>query len=172
LPQIKLGEKAMMRRLIVGAATAAAALSTAGGAWAFDASDPGDVLSVLTSNGASGAIKIDAKGNPWIDAKAGKLGFEVDFLNCTAKSKCKTVLYAMGFDMTSITLEQINGWNRWAELCPAYLTSVNHPRAWFGVKPSPNDRPSDVKVQLNAWLDCMSDFDKFTDDPAAFIKAL
>jgi hypothetical protein len=173
LPDIKLGEKAMMKQLVLGASLALAALSAAGGAWAFDASDPSDVLSVLTANGASGTIKTDTKGNPWIDAKAGKLGFEVDFLNCnSAKSKCKTVLYAMGFDMTSVTLDQINGWNRWAELCPSYLTSANHPRAWFGIRPSPNDRPTDVKVQLDAWMDCMSDFDKFTDNPDAFLKAL
>ena len=163
----------MIRQLLIGVSAAAATLLAAGGAHAFDAGDPGDVLSVLTSNGASGAIKTDDKGNPWIDAKAGKLGFEVDFSHCDgAKTQCKTVLYAMGFDMTSITLDQINGWNRWTVLCPAYLTSENHPRAWFGLKPSPNDRPNDVKVQENAWLSCMSDFDKFTDDPEAFLKAL
>jgi hypothetical protein len=78
----------------------------------------------------------------------------------------------MGFDMTSVTLDQINGWNRWTVLCPSYLTTENHPRSWFGVKPSPNDSPTDVKVQLDAWLDCMSDFDKFTDNPDAFLKAL
>ncbi|HEX4196411.1 MAG TPA: hypothetical protein VHZ26_03130 [Caulobacteraceae bacterium] len=151
---------------------AAAMLLPAGGAWAFDSGDPVSVLSVLTSNGASGEVKVDSKGNPWIDAKAGKLGFEVDFLHCeSAKTRCGTVIYAMGFDMTTITLEQLNGWNRWAELCPAYLTSENHPRTWFGVKPSPHDGPQEVKLELNAWLDCMSDFDKFTDNPEAFLKS-
>ena len=172
MAHIRLGEKAMMKQFLIGVLAAAAVLPAAGGAWAFDARDPGDVLSVLTSNGASGTIKTDDKGNPWIDAKAGKLGFEVDFTHCDGKTNCKTVLYAMGFDMTSVTLEQINGWNRWAVLCPSYLTTENHPRAWFGIKPSPNDSPTDVKTQLNAWLDCMSDFDKFTDNPDAFLKAL
>jgi hypothetical protein len=145
----------MMRRLLFGVSMAVAAMSVAGGAWAFDASDPSDVLSVLNSNGASGTIKVDDKGNPWIDAKAGKLGFEVDFTHCNnARAKCKTVLYAMGFNMTSVSLSQINGWNRWTVLCPSYLTTENHPRAWFGIKPSPNDSPNDVKIQLNAWLRC------------------
>ena len=162
----------MMNKLLVGGSIAAAALLSAGGAWAFDSGDPVSVLSVLSSNGASGAIKVDAKGNPWIDAKAGKLSFEVDFLHCDdAKTHCGTVIYAMGFDMTSISLDQLNGWNRWAELCPAYLTSENHPRTWFGIKPSPNDRAEEVKIELNAWLDCMSDFDKFTDNPDAFLKS-
>jgi len=163
----------MMKQILAGVLAAAAVLPTASGAWAFDARDPGDVLSVLNSNGASGTIKTDDKGNPWIDAKAGKLGFEVDFSHCDGgKTNCKTVLYAMGFDMTSVTLDQVNGWNRWTVLCPSYLTTENHPRAWFGIKPSPNDSPTDVKTQLNAWLDCMSDFDKFTDNPDAFLKAL
>jgi hypothetical protein len=163
----------MMKRLLIGLSAAAAVMLAAGGAHAVNAGDPSDVLSVISSNGASGTLKTDDKGNPWIDAKAGKLGFEVDFFHCnSAKSNCTVVLYAMGFDMTSVTLEQLNGWNRWAELCPVYLTSTKNPRMWFPVKVSPNDTPDDIKAQQNAWLDCMSDFDKFTDDPDAFLKSI
>ena len=101
---------------------------------AFDARNPPDVLAVIQGDGAAGAIKIDKNGAPWIDGKVGKLGFEVDFTGCDAHGlNCKRAFYAMAFDMSSITLDQINGWNRSSIVCPAYLTTANHPRVWYGL---------------------------------------
>lgn len=159
-------------RLIAALAATAVVTGAAGAAAAFDAHDPGSVLSVINNNGATGDLKTDDKGAPYIDAKAGNLTFSVDFFGCNkAKTACDTLIYTTGWNMTSVTLDQINRWNRWAILCPAYLTDVNHPRAWFGVKPSSNDERSDVKAQDDAWMSCLSDFDKFTDDPEAFLKS-
>jgi hypothetical protein len=162
----------MMTELPIIGLAAAALLAGATSAAAFDARDPGDVLSVLSSNGATGEIKKDDHGNPYISAKAGKLSFEVDFFDCNASgAACGATLYATGWNMTSVNVEQINRWNRWTLMCPAYLTKEGHPHAWFGVRPSSNDARSDVVVQMNTWLDCLSDFDKFTDAPEAFLSA-
>ena len=148
---------------VAGAATSAAA---------FDARNPADVLAVLSTNGATGELKKDDKGKPFIDAKAGSLGFEVDFFDCDKGSgACGATLYATGWNMTSISVDQINRWNRWTLMCPAYLNASGHPHAWFAVKPSANDARSDVINQMNTWLDCLSDFDKFTDAPDAFLTA-
>jgi hypothetical protein len=155
---------AITASLLLGATTADAA--------AFDARDPAEVLTVIAANGASGDLKKDDKGMPYIDAKAGTLSFEVDFFDCDqAGGACATAIYATGWDLTSVSLDQINRWNRWTLMCPAYLTTDNHPHAWFAVKPSANDTRADVANQLNTWLDCLSDFDKFTDAPDAFLKA-
>jgi hypothetical protein len=156
-----------------GAALAAAAalVLTASDAAAFDSRDPADVLAVLSANGASGDIKKDEKGKPYIDAKAGNLSFEVDFYDCNDQgAACGSTLYTTGWNMTSVSVDQINRWNRWTMLCPAYLTKENHPHAWYGLKPSANEARSDVAAQLGAWLDCLSDFDKFTDAPEAFLQ--
>ena len=162
-----------MKRLLMIAIAAAGVLpATASGAEPFDARNPADVLGVLTGNGATGELKKDDQGKPYIDAKADTLGFEVDFFGCNDKGvDCGATLYATGWDMTTITVDQINRWNRWTLLCPAYLNATGHPHAWFAVRPSPNDARSDVVNQLNTWLDCLSDFDKFTDAPDAFLKA-
>jgi hypothetical protein len=158
----------LMIGLSVGAGFAAVATSAA----AFDSRNPSDVLSVLSTNGATGELKKDDKGKPYIDAKAGNLGFEVDFYGCNdAGDVCGATLYATGWSLTTVSVDQINRWNRWTMMCPAYLTSAGHPHAWFGVKPSTNDARSDVVVQMNTWLDCLSDFDKFTDAPDDFLKA-
>ncbi len=160
-----------MRHPLLGILLAGAVLGAAGQAAAFDARDPSDLLSVIIDNGASGTLKTDSHGAPWIDAKAGRLAFEVDFSNCDpAKTHCKAALYRFGFDMTSITLK-LNGWNKWTLLCPAYETADRHPHAWYALQLSPNESAGDIKAIDAAWLDCMNDFDKFTDNPDAFLKA-
>jgi hypothetical protein len=46
---------------------------------AFDARSPSDGLAVLSTNGTTGEQKGNGKVKSYIDAKAGALGFEVDF---------------------------------------------------------------------------------------------
>jgi hypothetical protein len=58
-------------RLYAGVGLAAAA--------AFDARSPSDGLAVLSTNGTTGEQKGNGKVKSYIDAKAGALGFEVDF---------------------------------------------------------------------------------------------
>jgi hypothetical protein len=156
---------------VIGLATAAVAFHAAPAA-AFSTQDPGDILSVLSSNGASGDLKKDDKGKPYIDAKAGNLSFEIDFSNCNDRNtNCTTTMYSTGWNMTSVNVDQINRWNRWAMFCPAYLSTQNHPRAWYPVKNSPNGSREDAAREVGVWLDCLSDFDKFTDNPETFLKA-
>jgi hypothetical protein len=159
-------------RLIAASAAMAVGLAVAGGAAAFDARTPADVAQVIAANGASAALKADDKGAPYIDAKAGALTFTVDFYSCDAtKTHCGVTVYTTGWNLTSVNVDQINRWNRWTLLCPTYLNSAGHPHAWYGIKPSANDTQDDVKAQDDAWLSCLSDFDKFTDNPEAFLKA-
>ena len=157
---------------IMAVAGGLAALAAASEAAAFDARNPADVLTTLSGNGATGTLKKDDKGRPYIEAKAGSLTFEIDFFGCDkSDTGCDSTLYSTGWNMTSVSVEQINRWNRWTLMCPAYLTAENHPHAWYGVRPSGNETSADVIVQLNTWLDCLSDFDKFTDAPEDFLKA-
>lgn len=141
-------------------------------ALAFDARKPADVLAVLQTNGASGELKTDDKGEPWIKGKVGKLTFEINFFRCDkAKIACEVVIYQLGWDEPLVTLEQVNAWNRRALLCPAYLNKENHPYAWYGLRASTTDTREVVAAQQEEWLGCVAEFDDFTSDPAAFIKA-
>ena len=161
-----------MRHPLLGASFGAALMLAASHAAAFDARNPADILSVINANGASATLKTDSHGAPWIDGKAGKLGFEVDFTNCeAANTRCKAALYRFGFDMTSISLDQLNGWNKWTLLCPAYESPDKHPHAWYALQLSANQSAEDIRLVNAAWLECMTDFDKFTDNPDAFLKA-
>lgn len=163
----------MTTRMIGAMCALAAALTVpAAPAFAFDARKPADVLSVLQTNGASGELKTGAEGEPWIKGKVGKLTFEVNFLRCDkAKTACEVVIYQLGWDEPLANLDQINGWNRRALLCPAYLNKENHPYTWYGLRASTTDTREDVAAQQTEWLGCVAEFDDFTSDPTAFIKA-
>jgi hypothetical protein len=160
-----------IRTIAVTAGLAAGLLATP--AAAFDARKPADVLAVLQTNGASGELKIDDKGAPWIKGLVGKLIFEVNFLKCdSAKSACELVVYQLGWDDDDlVNAEQINLWNRNAYLCPAYLNKDNHPYAWYALRASVNDRREDVVAQQKEWLTCVADFDDFTSAPDTYFKA-
>jgi len=160
------------RILARAAAFTAALLAVATPASAFDARKPADVLAVLQTNGASGELKTDDKGEPWIKGLVGKLIFEVNFLKCDKlKTACDLVVYQLGWDDDAlVNAEQINLWNRNAYLCPAYLNKDNHPYAWYALRPSVNDRREDVVAQQKEWLGCVADFDDFTSGPEAYFK--
>ncbi|MES2721860.1 MAG: YbjN domain-containing protein [Pseudomonadota bacterium] len=163
----------MTFRIIAGAASLTAALLVfATPASAFDARKPADVLAVLQTNGASGELKTDDKGEPWIKGLVGKLIFEVNFLKCDkTKTACDLVVYQLGWDDDDlVNFEQINLWNRNAYLCPAYLNKDNHPYAWYALRPSVNDRREDVVAQQKEWLGCVADFDDFTSGPDTYFK--
>ena len=156
------------------AAAAAALAVLAGPAWGagFDARTPADVLGVLTTNGASGEMAHDGDGPAYISAKAGKLAFDAHFSHCNdAHSACEVVVYQIGFNSELVNVDQINRWNQWAVLCPAYLTAEKHPHTWMGARLSASLTRADVAAQQQDWLTCLDDFDRFTDDPEAFLKA-
>ena len=160
-------------KLQLGMAALAVVASLAAPASAFDARKPADVLAVLQTNGASGELKTDDKGAPWIKGLVGKLIFEVNFLKCDkTKTACDLVVYQLGWDDDDLAnAEQINLWNRNAYLCPAYLNKDNHPYAWYALRPSVNDRREDVVAQQKEWLGCVADFDDFTSGPDTYFKA-
>ena len=163
----------MKHLLVAGLAVCLATLAGASDAAAtFDARNPADVLAVISSNGATGELKKDENGRPYIEAKTGALPFELDFYGCDANgATCSKVLYTIAWQTNAVSLDQVNRWNRLTLMCPAYLNTGNHPRAWYGVRPSASETSDDVVAELNIWLDCLSEFDKFTDAPEAYLKA-
>ena len=161
--------------LFFKSAVGALALATvgAGPAAALDARNPDDVLSVLVTNGASGEMKVGDDGGKFIEAKTGQLSFEVEFYKCNKEqNNCETVSYQLGFDSVLVNVDQINIWNRWTLYCPTYLTKENHPHIWMSVSPTLHDTRADIAAQQDRFLGCLSDFDKFTDNPENYIQTV
>jgi hypothetical protein len=148
----------------VGAASAAHAAS-------FDARRSADIAAFVTSHGASGALKKADDGKLYFDGKAGNTFFDVHFQTCDdARTYCKTMLLGASWDSKKLTVDQINGWNRWTLFCPAYLDKDNAPNIWYSIAVTSNTNEDDLATPLSTWMDCLHDFDSFVDGPEDFLK--
>ena len=151
----------------------AAALAVAGAARAddFDARKAADILTVVTSHGASGELKLDKEGKPSIEARAGRLYFGVDFSECNdAKTSCETFMLSGTWNAKDVTVDQINRWNRWTAFCPAYLDHQGAPNMWYSLTATARTSREDVGADMDRWIDCLQDFDSLVAAPEEFLK--
>lgn len=161
----------MSRTLISGLAAALGVLAAlpaiaASPAAGFDARHPKDVLSVVTSNGASGELKVGKDGKPYIDGKAGKIFFDIDFYDCdAAKSLCTTQNFYASWTSKDVTVEQMNRWNRWTLWCPGYLDKDGEPNMWSSASANAHETREEMISAMDAWMDCLRDFDDFVANP-------
>ena len=159
-----------MRRWIAGLALA---LTTAGAAHAasFDARRAADISAFVTSHGASGALKKADDGKLYFDGQVGNTFFDVHFQTCDdARTYCKTMLLGASWDSKKLSVDQINGWNRWTLFCPAYLDKDGAPNIWYAIAVTGNTSEDDLTGPISTWMDCLHDFDSFVDGPDDFLK--
>lgn len=137
----------------------------------FDARKPKDVLGVVTTNGASGALKLGKDGKPFIEAQAGKIFFDVDFYDCDeAKASCTTQNFNAYWTTKDVTTDQMNRWNRWTLWCPGYIDKDHQPNMWMSVSVFAKQTHDDQVDVVNTWLDCLRDFDDFVASPEEVLK--
>jgi hypothetical protein len=161
----------MLRDGAVALALLAAAMSTAAHADPFDARKAADVAAVVTSHGASGALKKGGDSKIYFAGQAGQLYFAAHFQDCDdARDLCKTLMFSSWWTTKKIDAYQINRWNRWTLYCPAYIDSDGEPDVWYAVAVSAHTDPGDLANVVGRWMDCLSDFDSFVSDPDAFLK--
>jgi putative sensory transduction regulator len=160
----------MLRRVWVGLA---AAVTIAGLARAddFDARRAKDIATVVTTNGASGDLKVGDDGKPTIAAQAARIFFDVDFDDCdTAKALCGSVIFSGAWDTGKVTIDQLNRWNRWTLFCPAYLDAKGEPDMWDAIAVSQGTSKDEVANDVERWMGCLQDFDDFVAAPDDFLK--
>ena len=151
----------------------ALALTTATAAHAadFDARRAADIASIITSHGASGALKKGDDGKAYFNGQVGNVYFDAHFQSCDdARTYCKTVLLGGVWDSKKITVDQINRWNRWTLYCPAYIDADGSPDLWYSIAVSSSTTEADFSDELSTWMDCLHDFDGFVGAPDDFIK--
>lgn len=130
----------------------------------FDARKAKDVLSVITTNGASGVMKVGKDGKPYVEAKAGKIFFDVDFYDC---DDGKTLCTTQNFTASWTTKGR---WNRWTLWCPGYLDQDAEPNLWTSVPAFERESRDDVTGVVDTWLGCLRDFDDFVANPEDVLK--
>ena len=165
-----------MSKLVGRTALTAVALGAAWSAAAadFDARRPKDLLAVITSDGASGSLKVgkDGKdGKPYIDGKAGKNFFDVDFYDCDdAKALCATQNFYASWTSKEVTVAQMNRWNRWTLWCPGYLDADGAPNIWSPTSVYAKNTRAEAVANVDVWLGCLRDFDEFVANPEDVLK--
>lgn len=153
--------------LAIGVAAVAAPAMAAD----FDARKAKDVLEVVTSNGASGSIKLGKDGKPYIEARAGKMIFAVDFYDCDdAKVSCTTQNFNAFWTSKDVTSDQMNRWNRWTQWCPGYLDKDGQPNIWMTVPVFAKETRDDQVELVDTWFECLRDFDNFVTSPEDALK--
>ena len=163
----------MRRYWMAGLALAGSIVGAAGAAHAasFDARRSADISAFVTSHGASGALKKADDGKIYFDGQVGNIFFDVHFQSCDdARTYCKTMLLGASWDSKKLTVDQVNGWNRWTLFCPAYLDKDNAPNIWYSIAVTSNTNEDDLTTPLSTWMDCLHDFDSFVDGPEDFLK--
>ena len=151
----------------------AAALAAAGAARAddFDARKAPDILSVVTTHGASGELKNDKQGRPTIEARAGTLYFGVDFSDCNdARTSCDTFMLSGAWNAKDVSLDQVNRWNRWTAFCPAYLDREGAPNMWYTLAVTSHTSREEVAADMDRWIDCLQSFDALVGSPEDFLR--
>jgi hypothetical protein len=90
--------------------------------------DPGSVVEALRGGGYAATLGTDKVGDPMVTSGVGGTTFQVFFYNCTDHRECATVTFHSGYDLNNtVSLEQINAWNRGKRFGRAYLDAENDP---------------------------------------------
>jgi hypothetical protein len=161
----------MIRYWTAGLAMALTAASATHAA-SFDARRAADIAALITTHGASGALKKGDDEKVYFAGQVGNAFFEAHFQNCDKlRTYCATMLLSGSWDSKKITIDQINRWNRWTLYCPAYIDTDGSPTVWYSLAVSGSSTEADVSGDLSTWMDCLHDFDGFVSTPEEFLKS-
>lgn len=156
-----------------------AALAGALAAWAgaaqaasFDARNPRDVATVLSAGGLK--VTVDTSGpTPFVAGEIDGVRFVGEFYECdAAKSRCNVLAYGASWAMPTVNVQDLNGWNNWTFMCPAYKDRKDGtPHLWYGLGLTGSETPETIRSQFTTWRGCIDDFQQLLADPQGWLKA-
>ena len=158
-------------RITTLATAALAALLTVSAAQAapkFDSGSINDVAKVMQADGMKAEI---TKGKPdyIVGTTTDGVKFMAELYQCDT-GRCQVTVYTAFWGPGKATAEDMNGWNSWTFMCPAFLKE-GKPFVTMGVQTAPSDDAQAVELELKRWVGCMDSFQDFLRDPKAFLKS-
>lgn len=155
-------------KFVIGGLAALLCATAASAAPKFDAGVIADVAKVFKADGLQATV---TKGEPDYIAAVTPDGvkFITELYQCDG-GRCQLAIYSANWTVPGITLDDINGWNRWTFMCPAYMSADNKPTVFMGVQTAVSDDPQAVELEVKRWMGCMDNFQSFLRDPKAFLK--
>jgi len=92
----------------------------------IDGSDPQAVLNIARGYG-SAELDTDSNGDPRIKGRIEGIQYVVNFYGCNSGRNCKSLTFYTGWVTDSVSMRQLNEWNRTKRFSRAYLDHEDDP---------------------------------------------
>lgn len=136
----------------------------------YDATNPQNLIDLLTAAGAKVATNRREDDSVFVAITSAAANFSVQFAGCNASGRaCKAVLFDGLLDVASPTLGQINGFNQSSVVCRMYQDRTAKPHVTYSTLTMKSDTRDSGRTHLAAWQGCLADAATFVRDPNAYL---
>jgi hypothetical protein len=138
----------------------------------FDARNPANLIALLTSMGAEGAVTTRQDDVVALKITNPGYSFAAQYAGCDGQGRaCKALAFTGVSDARTATLAQINSFNQTSINCHAYQDNGGKPHAWYSTLVFPSTTREDMVTHIGAWQGCWTSFGAFLKDPAAYLAS-
>jgi hypothetical protein len=154
------------------AAAAPKAPAPAVAAGPFDSRNPANLIALLASMGAQGAVTTHQDDVVALKITNPGYSFAAQYAGCDSQGRaCKALAFSGVSDARTATLAQINSFNQTSINCHAYQDNAGKPHAWYSTLVFPSTTREDMVTHIGAWQGCWASFGAFLKDPTAYLAA-
>ena len=136
----------------------------------YDATNPQNLIDLLTAAGATAAANRREADSVFVAITSAAANFSVQFAGCNASGRaCQAVLFDGLLDVASPTLAQINGFNQSSVVCRMYQDRAAKPHVTYAALTMKSDTRDSGRTHLAAWQGCLAEAATFVRDPNAYL---
>jgi hypothetical protein len=136
----------------------------------YDATNPQNLIDLLTAAGAKVATNRREDDSVFVTITSAAANFSVQFAGCNASGRaCQAVLFDGLLDVAGPTLGQINGFNQSSVVCRMYQDRAAKPHVTYSTLTMKSDTRDSGRTHLAAWQGCLADAATFVRDPNAYL---
>ena len=136
----------------------------------FDARDPAALIGLLKSTGAQAEVMRASAEEVVLKVETPGGGFGIQYVDCGGQRRaCRALAFSTAFERKSVSLAQINDFNRGQIACRGFLAEDGAPNIAYAALLSQRMSAEELKLHVGAWQGCLATFSDFTRDPTAFL---
>ncbi len=139
---------------------------------AFDASDPANMVALLSAAGATASIAHTEADAVFLTVASTAANFSVQYAGCDAQGrKCRAVLFDNATEKASPPLGQLNAYNQTSAMCRGFMDKAGKAHVIYSTLVFADDSRARTVSQLAAWQGCIAEFRDFLKDPTAYLAS-
>ena len=137
----------------------------------FNASNPADMITLLSATGAKASIARREGDMVFLDIEVPGQNFNIQMIGCDPKgAACHAMALFTVLDKAGITLAQLNDFNRSQFACRGLQTPDGQPSVMYAALLDSHLTQDQIKTHLGVWQGCMKGFGDFVSDPVGFLS--